>query len=316
MNTELTKKIEEVAYKAGADLVGFASVDRFADGMPSRIFSGAKSVIGIAFRVLRGSLRGIEDGTTYYQYTTTGVEALEETLMPTALLRVSAALEDEGYLGIPQRRNQQLKGSSDAVNPEMLHHTFYPGGAKELQLDFTEAAIACGLGERGLSGSLLTDAFGPLQRMVFVITDAELEPTPLVAPHICDNCGACVSACPGHAISETGELDSWQCAAYYRGASRKTNPYMPPDAYADLPNRREIMEGVASLSPEEAKEVMARTYFYPPIKHGYVSSICGRACDRACYAHLEESGKLTKTFHLKFRRRPVWELSVDEPEEK
>jgi epoxyqueuosine reductase QueG len=182
LNTELTKKIEEVAYKAGADLVGFASVDRFADGMPSRIFAGAKSVVGIAFRVLRGSLRGIEDGTTYYQYTTTGVEALEETLMPTALLRVSAALEDEGYLGIPQRRNQQLKGSSDAVNPEMLHHTFYPGGAKELQLDFTEAAIACGLGERGLSGSLLTDAFGPLQRMVFVITDAELEPTPLVPP--------------------------------------------------------------------------------------------------------------------------------------
>ena len=312
MNTELMKKIEEAAYRAGADMVGFASVDRFADGVPGKIYGGAKTVIGLLFRVLRGSYRGVEDGSTYYQYSTTGVEVLEETVMPTALLRVSAVLEDEGYLAIPQRRNQSLKASADAVNPEMLHHTFYPAGAKELQLDFTEAAIACGFGERGLSGSLLTDSFGPFQRTVYVITDAELESSPIATAHLCDSCGACMAACPGHAIAEDGTLDGWQCAAYYRGASRKTNPYMPPDAYADLPNRREIMEGTAKLSPEEAKAVMARTYFYPPIKHGYVSSICGRACDRACYAHLEESGKLNKSFHLKFRRRPVWELSVDE----
>ena len=312
MNTDLKKKIEEAALAAGADLVGFAPIERFADGMPQRIFGEAKTVVGLLFRVLRGSYRGIEDGTTYYQYSTTGVEVLEETVMPSALLRVSAVIEDAGYLAIPQKRNQMLKESGDAVNPEMLHHTFYPGGAKELQLDFTEAAIACGFGERGLSGSLLTDEFGPFQRMAYIITDAVLEPSPILPPHLCDSCGACVAACPGHALSETGELDGWQCAAYYRGASRKTNPYMPPDAYLDLPNRLEIMKGEASLSKDEAKEVMARTYFYPPIGHGYVASICGRACDRACYAHLEESGKLTKSFHLKFRRRPVWELSVEE----
>ena len=93
---ELTKRIEKAAYAAGVDLVGFASLERFPDGMPSRIFRGAKSVIGIAYRVLRGSLRGVEEGTTYYQYTTTGVEAIEETVMPMALLRVSALLEAEG----------------------------------------------------------------------------------------------------------------------------------------------------------------------------------------------------------------------------
>ncbi len=309
--TELTRKIEAAAYAAGVDLVGFASLDRFPDGMPTRIFKGAKSVIGIVYRILRGSLRGIEEGTTYYQYTTTAIETVEETVMPMALLRIASAIEDEGYLAVPQRKNQSLKSDAEKVNPEMLHTDFIPGGALEPQLDFTAAAVACGLGERGLSGALLTDAFGPLQRVAFIITDAELEPTPLQPAHICDGCGACIKACPGNAISADGELDGWQCAAYYRGASRRTNPYMPPDAYADLPNRREIMEGSARLSKEAAEQVMAQTYFYPPIKHGYVSSICGRACDRACYAHLEETGKLTKSFARPFRRRPVWELSVD-----
>ena len=310
--TELTKKIEAAAYAAGVDLVGFASLDRFPDGMPSRIFAGARSVIGIAYRILRGSLRGIEEGTTYYQYTTTAIETLEETVMPMALLKIAAAVEDEGYLAIPQRRNQSLKANASAVNPEMLHTGFVPGGAREPQLDFTAAVVACGLGERGLSGSLLTEPFGPLQRVAFLITDAELEPSPLAVPHLCDRCGECVRACPGHAISEDGVLDGWQCAAYYRGASRKTNPYMPPNAYAELPNRREVMEGTARLSKEQAEEVMSETYVYPPIKHGYVSSICGKACDRACYVHLEESGKLSKSFVAPFRRRPVWELSVDE----
>ena len=86
---------------------------------------------------------------------------------------------------------------------------------------------------------------------------------------------------------------------------------MPPEAYEDLPNREAIVNGEAKLSPAEAREVLDRTFFYPPIKHGYAPSICGKACDRACYVHLEEQGKLKNGFTSKFRKRPDWELSVD-----
>ncbi len=314
-NQVLREKIIATAKACGADLVGFAGLDRFPDGRPTAIFSETKTVIAIAFRVLRGSLRGIEEGSIYYQYTTTGVETIEETVMPSALLRVSAVIEDAGYYAVPQKRNQMLRKSVEDVNPEMLHTTFYPGGAKEIQLDFPKTAVACGLGEIGLSGSLLTEEFGPLQRIAFVLTDAELSPSPLKEACLCDRCGACVAACPGHAISADGEMNGWQCAAYYRGASQHTNPYMPPDAYPGIPNRREIMDGTADLSREEAERVMRETYFYPPIKHGYVSSICGRACDRACYAHLEEAGALSKKFATPYRKRPVWELPLEITEE-
>ena len=39
-------------------------------------------------------------------------------------------------------------------------------------------------------------------------------------------------------------------------------------------------------------------------------AICGNACDRACYIHLEEKGILNKKFANKFRKRDEWVLEV------
>ena len=59
--------IKEAAKRMGADLVGIGSIDRWSTApiqMDSKqIMPNAKSVIALGFRVLRGSLRGIEEGT-------------------------------------------------------------------------------------------------------------------------------------------------------------------------------------------------------------------------------------------------------------
>ena len=314
---EIREAVIAAAKKESADLIGFAPAERFDDPALKKIYPGCKTVICVLFRVLRGSYRGVEEGTTYYQYTTTGVETMEETILPGALLRVCAAIEDAGYTAIPQKKNQLIRPSKEALRPEMLHTEWNPVWAREPQLDFTKAAVLCGLGEIGFSGALLTDEFGPFQRVGLVLTDAELPADPVKAPHLCDKCGACRAACPGHAIREDGKVDLPQCGAYYRGANMHTNPYMPADAYPDIPNRLEIMDGKADLSFDEACKVMNDTHFYPPVKQGYVSSVCGRACDRACYVHLEEKGALTREFLRPFRKRPGWSLPlIDEEEEK
>ena len=87
---------------------------------------------------------------------------------------------------------------------------------------------------------------------------------------------------------------------------------MPPDAFADDPERLAIIAGEAELSPERAREILDQIVFYPPIKHAYRSSICGKACDTACYIHLEETGKLTRKFKTPFRKRKEWKLSLED----
>ncbi|MBE6705628.1 MAG: hypothetical protein E7583_10215, partial [Ruminococcaceae bacterium] len=81
-----TEKVIKFAKEtAGADICGIAPASRFDKDDPIfKIYPDVKSVIGIGFRILRGSVRGIEEGTTYYQYTTMAVECLEETVMPCA----------------------------------------------------------------------------------------------------------------------------------------------------------------------------------------------------------------------------------------
>lgn len=297
----------------GADLVGFAPIDRFpADSAVRKLLPEAKTVIGLCFRVLRGTYRGVEEGSTYYQYTTMGVENMEETVMPMVQVRLSMMLEEQGYLALPQRRHQQIMAEADSTNPEVAFDAVFRSKAAETQMDFSEAAVLCGLGELGLHGALLTDEFGPFVRVCFVLTDLELDGTPLKEPHLCDKCGECVRSCPGHAISDDGRVDPWQCAVYYNGANGTKNPFMPPDAFADFENRIEIISGEAKVTPEVARKILRNIYFYPPAQHAYQCSICGRACDMGCYVHLEEKGLLSKEFKTPFRKREEWKFKIED----
>ena len=296
-----------------ADIIGFAPSSRFSPDDPIfKIYPDTKTVIGLAFTVLRGIYIGTEEGTTYYQYTTMGVENMEETIMPMAQLKIATLIEKNGYIAVPQRRHQQIMAEYDSTNPEVAYDAVYRGRTAETQMNFTDAAVKCGLGEKGLSGALLTDDFGPFVRYCFILTNAEIETDETIAPHLCDNCGKCVKACPGKAIFPDGELDRWQCAVYYNGANGTKNPFMPPDAFADMDNRIEIIAGEAKVTAETAKKILDEIYFYPPAQHAYQCSICGRACDTACYCHLEEKGVLKRKFNRPFRDREEWKFGIDD----
>jgi len=306
-------KIIELAHETEADIIGFSPASRFNRDDPIfTLLPEVKTVIGLGFRVLRGSYRGPEEGTTYYQYTTMGVECLEETVMPMALMRVSNLIEKEGHIALPQRRHPLIMAEENSINPEVYDTRIYRNVTAECQMNFEDAAVKCGLGELGLHGKLLCDEFGPFLRYVFILTDAPLEGTPVYEPHLCDRCGECVKGCPGHAIAADGTVDKWQCAVYYKGACGLKNPFMLPNEFADLEDRIEIIAGDAQVFPERARELLARIGFYPDCGHSYTASICGRACDTACYCHLEKKGVLTKKFHFPFREREPWKFPVED----
>ncbi len=308
----MKSEIVSIAKENLADIVGFAPKSRFKSDDPIfKIFPETETVICLAFRVLRGIYRGTEEGTTYYQYTTMGVENMEETIMPMAQIRVADYIENKGHIALPQRRHQQIMTEEHSTNPEVAYDAVYRGKTAEYQMNFEEAAVKCGIGERGFSGSVLTDDFGPMVRYCFILTNAEIEPTELKKPHLCDNCKKCAAACPGNAISqENGELDRWRCTVYYNGANGTKNPFMPYDAFADMDDRIKIIAGEAEITPEKARIILNEIYFYPPAQHAYQCSICGRACDTECYVHLEEKGVLKRKFNRPFREREPWRFNL------
>lgn len=311
--SDITKlQIVESAERYGADIIGFASADRFfKDDNIFKIYPKTKTVIGLCFRVLRGLYRGIEEGSVYYQYTTMGVEHIEEVIIPMVLIKLSNLIESMGYHAFPQKRYQNIMTDTDDTNPEVWYDSIERNIENEFEIDFLNTAVKCGLGEKSFKNTLLTNDYGPMVRYCFILTDCKFEETELNKPCLCDNCKKCVSACPGNAIDNNGVVDNWKCAVYYSGANGKTNPFMPKDALMEFNDRIDIISGEAEITKEKAMKILKQIRFYGGVGHGYCSSICGRACDIECYIHLEERGILSKRFKSPFRKRGKWELNID-----
>ncbi|MEN6302529.1 MAG: hypothetical protein ABFD96_07380 [Armatimonadia bacterium] len=330
--------VKAFARSCGADLVGIGDLSRFEGAPPEMdaryLFPDAKAIVGLAFRIPRGYLRGIEEGTNFYQYPSMGYANINEVYAPSVLHELSCFLEDHGYEGAAYRNTGGRMASSDMTgdydeSPDYgrrIRHSepVAPGRpAPDVMFSFRIAAFICGLGEIGYSKLFLTPEFGPRQRFAFLLTDAPLEPDPLFEGSICDRCQACVRECPIGAISGTetvkvtvagrelewGRLAEWQCFHAYMGSVKETNPFLPLDAFAELPDGDKILRGEKALTPAEVLQVQAILRRYYGSACGYNSAVCGgRGCLRACMVHLEQRGTLTRGFEAPFRKRPPWRL--------
>jgi epoxyqueuosine reductase QueG len=293
-----SKKVKEIAKKAGADLVGIASMDRF-EGAPKQmdpryINPDAKALIVIATRIPRGTLRGIEEGTYFLSYSSMGYGGINAIYNPMILWHLTRYIEDEGYEATPIPNDyydwpaihydtgKPKENWSRPVSPDKP--------APDVFLHFRIAAFCAGLGEIGYSKLLLTPEFGPRQRFACILTDAPLEPDPLYeGPPICDRCMLCVKECTMNAISATetvkvkvagrelewGKLDVEKCTKGFQGANKRFNPFIGEPMQVVVYSR--ALEGA-------------------------------RGCIRACMIHLEKEGKLKNKFKEPFRRREPWEL--------
>lgn len=288
--------IKQKAKELGATVCGIGKIYSEPDLQrdPRCILPNAKSIIGFGFAVPKGLYKAMERGSQYYTYTTMGVKYIDEELAEIFLLKMATLIENEGYDACLQKSvpNLRIKGDK-TTNPEMLdtYELIYAEAVEQgkpvpdVIIDFGKAAKACGLGQTGLSGKIINKEYGPFMRYCFIITDAELETDNIEEQNICDNCGECIKACPGHAIDENG-LDTWQCSVYYKGA-HKSNPFMSQDFLKDHPEREAILNGQKKFDAESAREIYKHLKFLPNTRWGYAPCICGRKCDIACYKHIK-----------------------------
>lgn len=290
--------IKQKAKEFGADLCGIGDVKYFEGCDPHRdprlVCPNAKCIIGFGFRVNRSLYRGMARGNQFYPYTMMGVKTIDEEISEVFLLKMAGIIEDEGYDACVHRNvsNLRIKGDK-STNPEVIYtyelqyaEPVEPGLPEpDIIYDFAECARICGMGSISCKGNVLTPEYGPFVRFVFLTTDAPLETDAPFEGNLCDNCGECAAACPGHAIGPDG-LDSWQCAVYYRGA-HKSNPFMPENFLEGWPDREEIRNGDKRFDSESAKKIFPELDFLPHRPHLYSPCLCGKACDIACYNHLK-----------------------------
>ena len=354
-----SQKIKEIALAAGADACGIAPMSRFngaPDEMnPQFLFPEAKSCIGFVFRIPRGVQRGIEEGTQFYQYPSMAYGGINEIFAPAVLYTVGKLIEDEGYEAFVYRNTgargcvSDMDGSpGNTLSPEeqieisnnaktsTAHHrsvqftraTREGNVPPDLQFQFRIAAVACGLGEIGYSKMLLTPEFGPLQRVAFLFTDAELEYDEMYSGEpLCRKCGACVRECPGGCIPpinsgktirinldgkicEWGDIDMWRCYAFYTHAGRYYNPFVPKSVFDENENGDlDLLEGKQPIADEqEIMRVYNALAKYFPSWIGYNMAKCG-GCIRACVSMLEKKGGcMEDRFKAPLRTGKAWKL--------
>lgn len=295
--------IKQKAKELGASVCGIGNIELLRDEPMQRnpfyILPKAKAIIGFGIKVPRGLYHAMEDKRQYYNYANLGVKYIDESFAEIFLLKMGALIENEGYDACLQRSipGFRIKGDK-STNPEVsrIYELQFASSVSpdkpvpDVIIDYNKAAEVCGLGATGLHGKVIAPKYGPFMRYVFIITDMPLEHDAPFEGNLCDNCGECLNACPGHAISEDG-VDSWQCSVYYRGA-HKSNPFMTDDCLKNHPEREAILNGEKRFDSESAKAIYDELKFLPATHFGYVPCLCGKSCETVCYKHLKEAGRL------------------------
>ena len=280
MNTQNFKKaVEDAAKKIGIDMIGFASKQRFegvdAQHNPFSIFPEGKTVIMVGKRICRGALRGVEEGTNFGDYSLFGKNWLEDEFLSLACYDLVNFIEDNGWEACPIFPNPcELGPQGVSVAEGRPEPNVYP--------DFDYAAVACGLGEIGLNGIFLSPKFGSRQRFHMIITDAEIEESPIFEGSVCDACGQCASACPLGAIDTQNTVKINICGKEMKIAS--------------------INYDVCRT----CKNGACKNRFADTAKPDRIAALC----NRTCICHLEEKDALENKFENGFRQREIWSVGI------
>lgn len=196
---QLKRLIQEKSIKWGADLVGFANVERF-DRYPeeNRPPEGTKTVIVLAIW-MEDPILDLWLHLPSWGDQGKPPRAFEDEILRGVSLRLSLLLEREGYWAEPAR--------------------YEPG------LYLKEAGVLAGLGMIGRNNLLITEEYGPRIRLRAVNTNAPLKPDPIIESlDYCRECNICVDACPANAF-DTGKYDIEACLSYCQTNLKELSQY-------------------------------------------------------------------------------------------
>jgi len=256
----LREAVVAIATEEKIDLVGFATVQDVELAYPPRpaedLLRGTKTVIAFAAALLWGALNSPRGTKGAVKDSQIAYHRLES-----AAAAVGRFLESEGF-------------ACYAPPASMPVDVIQQNGRSWLAAEWShrQAAIAAGLGIKGLNNLLITPEYGPYVRLSSMLTTAVLEPSQKRdLDNLCDHCLRCVKACPVHALNDdpqaTPRLNQPVCKTYY------VRPFLYPTAFRSV---RSLMTtpGIGTA----AIQYLLEGYYF-----------CCAECQRVCPA-----GRLSK----------------------
>ena len=192
----------------GAELVGFAPIDRWNDlaevpvnRRPQAIWPRTKTVIVLGVPLWLPVVEAAPSQLGREQIIVT------DKLLEEASYRLSMFLNERGQAAINVPRNSEDEPESPEEVPRVFSHVW--------------AGQLSGLGRVGRSRALLTRGFGPRQRLISVFTALPIDGDALVEAPLCTQCGNCERICPAHALSTSpgqwlATVDASACAANHK----------------------------------------------------------------------------------------------------
>ena len=201
---ELKDQIMNFCKERGADIVGFAPVERWDDARevppdfrPRSLWPPARTVIVI----------GIE---TPLPIVETTPSVLHRELYRTANRKLDTLSYDL------TRHLNRMGHASFFFGRDVYASLKALREAPMAAFSHVMAAKYAGLGTVGVSHCLLTPEFGPRVRFVSVFTTAVIPPDPLIEKELCIKCELCCRCCPKKALKMrkegvVGDYDKMAC---------------------------------------------------------------------------------------------------------
>lgn len=199
-----SREVKNIMLSLGADLCKVAGIDRFNDAPegyhPLDVFPSCKSVISFACRFPAATL-ACKTAVPY-----TRVRNSITAKMDAIALDFCIEMEKCDIAAIPIPTNESQWDSRTERWRSIISQK--------------HAAQAAGIGTIGRHSLLITPEFGSMVWLGSVLTEAELEPDPMLEK-ICNDCNLCVEVCPVNALEQI-ELRQQVCWDHAFGDNEET----------------------------------------------------------------------------------------------
>lgn len=194
---EIKEEIRNMALSAGADVCGFANIDRFESApegfAPTDIYTDCRSVLVLGLALPKG-MSQVNPQLIYNYFNGNLV-----TMVDDILLRVAKNIEKAfGGLTIPLPSDMAGSWNEETKTAHGI-------------LSMKHLAVQAGIGFMGKNTILCNEQFGNLMTVGAILLSLDLPSDELCVNHCPPKCHICIDNCPAHAIREDGTVNQTLC---------------------------------------------------------------------------------------------------------